>query len=54
MFVALSAGGLLFNLNHVMHRMSTDMVVPAAYHVTLGMLVLFWNVLSLLMRLQRR
>jgi uncharacterized YccA/Bax inhibitor family protein len=53
-FVGLSAGGLLFNLNQVMHRMSTDMVVPAAYHVTLGMLVLFWNVLSLLMRLQRR
>lgn len=54
LFVGLSAGGLLFNLNQVMHRMSTDMVVPAAYHVTLGMLVLFWNVLTLLMRLQRR
>lgn len=53
-FVAISAGGLLYNLNTVMHRMSTDMVVPAAYHVTLGMLVLFWNILSLLMRLQRR
>ena len=54
LFVGLSAGGLLFNLNQVMHRMSTDMVVPAAYHVTLGMLVLFWNVMTLLMRLQRR
>ena len=54
LFVGLSAGGLLFNLNQVMHRMSTDMVVPAAYHVTLGMLVLFWNVLTLLMRLQDR
>jgi FtsH-binding integral membrane protein len=54
LFVGLSAGGLLFNLNQVMHQMSTDRVVPAAYHVTLGMLVLFWNVLSLLMRLQRR
>jgi hypothetical protein len=53
-FVAVSAGGLLYNLNMVMHRMSTDMVVPAAYHVTLGMLVLFWNVMTLLMRLQRR
>jgi FtsH-binding integral membrane protein len=54
LFVGLSAGGLLFNLNQVMHQMSTDRVIPAAYHVTLGMLVLFWNVLSLLMRLQRR
>ncbi|MCB9687031.1 MAG: Bax inhibitor-1 family protein [Alphaproteobacteria bacterium] len=53
-FVAVSAGGLLFNLNQVMHRMSTDQVVPAAYHVSIGILVLFWNVLSLLMRLNRR
>lgn len=53
-FVGVSAAGLLFNLNQVMHRMSTDMVVPAAYHVSIGILVLFWNVLSLLMRLNRR
>jgi FtsH-binding integral membrane protein len=53
-FVALSAGGLLYNLNQVMHQMSTDRVVPAAYLVTLGVLTLFWNVLTLLMRLQRR
>lgn len=53
-FVALSAGGLLYNLNQVMHQMTTDRVVPAAYHVTLGVLTLFWNVLTLLMRLQRR
>ncbi|MCA9492395.1 MAG: Bax inhibitor-1/YccA family protein [Myxococcales bacterium] len=53
-FVGVSIGGLLFNLNEVMHRMSTDQVVPAAYHVSIGILVLFWNVLSLLMRLNRR
>lgn len=53
-FVAFSAGGLLYSLNQVMHRMSTEMVVPAAYQITLGVLVLFWNVLVLLMRLQRR
>lgn len=53
-FVGVSAGGLLYNLNEVMHNMSTRMVVPAAYHVTLGILVLFWNLLTLLMRLQRR
>lgn len=53
-FVVLSAGGLLFNLNQVMHSMSVRDSVPAAYHVTLGVLTLFWNVLVLLMQLQRR
>jgi len=53
-FVAISAGGLLYNLNAVMHSMRTSDTVPAAYHVTMGILVLFWNVLVLLMRLQRR
>ncbi len=54
LFIAISAGGLLYNLNSVLHTMDTRMHVPAAYHVTLGVLVLFWNVLTLLMRLQRR
>jgi len=53
-FVAISAGGLLYNLNSVMHSMRTTETIPAAYHVTMGILVLFWNVLVLLMRLQRR
>jgi len=53
-FVVLSAGGLLYNLNLVIHQMSTNMVIPGAYHITLGILTLFWNVLVLLMRLQDR
>jgi len=53
-FVGISAAGLLYSLNSVMHKMSTDMVVPAAYYVTMGILTLFWNILTLLMRLQRR
>jgi len=53
-FVVLSAGGLLYNLNLVIHQMSTSMVIPAAYHIALGILTLFWNVLVLLMRLQDR
>lgn len=53
-FVVLSAGGLLYNLNQVMHTMSVRNTIPAAYHVTLGVLTLFWNVLVLLMQLQRR
>lgn len=53
LFVLISAGGLLYNLNEVMHRMSTDMVLAGAFHVSFGIIVLFWNVLTLLMRLQR-
>jgi FtsH-binding integral membrane protein len=53
-FVGISAAGLLYSLNNVMHRMSTNMVVPAAYAITLGILTLLWNILTLLMRLQRR
>lgn len=53
-FVGMSAGGLVYNLNQVMHQMSTKMVWPAAYHVALGVLILFWNVLTLLLRLSRR
>jgi FtsH-binding integral membrane protein len=53
-FVVLSAGGLLYNLNQVVHQMSTRDTIPAAYHVTMGVLTLFWNVLVLLMRLQDR
>lgn len=54
LFIAVSAAGLLYSLNNVMHKMSTNMVVPAAYYVTMGVLTLFWNILTLLMRLQRR
>ena len=53
LFVLVSAGGLLYNLNEVMHRMSTEMVLAGAFHVSFGVIVLFWNVLTLLMRLQR-
>lgn len=54
LFVGVSAAGLLYHLNQVMHVMNTSMVWPAAYHIALGVLVLFWNVLSLLLRLSRR
>lgn len=53
-FVALSAGGLLYNLNAVIHQFRTRDTIPGAYLVTMGILTLFWNVLVLLMRLQRR
>jgi FtsH-binding integral membrane protein len=53
-FVGVSAAGLLYQVNEVIHRFSTDQHVEAAYTITIGVLVLFWNLLSLLMRLRRR
>ena len=53
-FVLISAGALLYQLNDVLHRFTTSMPVEGAYTITMGILVLFWNILSLLMRLNRR
>jgi FtsH-binding integral membrane protein len=54
LFVVMSAAGLLWRINEVLHTLRSDMHVEGAYLVTMGVLVLFWNVLTLLMRLQRR
>ena len=53
-FVAVSAGGLLYSLNQVMHQYSTDMVMAGAFHISTSIVVLFWNILTLLMRLTSR
>ena len=53
-FVLVSAAGLLYQLNLVMHEFSEDMAIEGAYIVTIGLLILFWNVLSLLTRIFRR
>lgn len=53
-FVVVSAMGLLYQLNQVIHNFRTDMHIEGAYTITIGLLVLFWNILSLLMRLRRR
>lgn len=53
-FVVVSAGGLLYQVNQVMHKLRTDQHVEGAYLITMGILVLFWNILVLLMRLTRR
>jgi uncharacterized YccA/Bax inhibitor family protein len=50
-FVAMSAAGLMYQLNQVLHSLPAHMHVEAAYSVTLGLLVLFWNLVVLLMRL---
>jgi FtsH-binding integral membrane protein len=53
-FVAMSAAGLMYQLNQVMHSMPAHMHIESSYQIALGILVLFWNLLSLLMRLQSR
>jgi len=53
LFVVISAGGLLYQINAVLHRLRTDMHIEGAYLITMGVLILFWNILSLLMRLGR-
>ena len=52
-FVVISAMGLLYQLNSVIHDFNTDMHLEGAYTITIGVLVLFWNILSLLIRLRR-
>lgn len=53
-FVVISAGGLLYPINSVVHQLRTDQHVEGAHLITLSVLVLFWNLLSSLMRLNRR
>ncbi len=53
-FVAISAFGLTMQINAVLHQLDETMEVEGAYMITMGVLVLFWNILALLMRLQRR
>jgi FtsH-binding integral membrane protein len=53
-FVVISAGGLLHALNEVIHRFPTHAWVAASFEVTLGVLALFWNLVVLLSRAQRR
>jgi FtsH-binding integral membrane protein len=52
-FVLVSAGGLLYRLNFVVHNLDTNQHVEGAYEITMGVLVLLWNIITLLMRLRR-
>jgi FtsH-binding integral membrane protein len=53
-FVAVSAGSLLYSLNQVMHRMGLNQSTAGAFFISTSIVILFWNVLSLLMRLTSR
>jgi FtsH-binding integral membrane protein len=53
-FVIVSAAGLTYQMNRVVHHFRTNMAVEGGYVIAIGVTVLFWNILSLLMRLNRR
>lgn len=53
-FVLVSVGSLAYTLNVVVHSMSTEMAMQGGYELTLGIVVLFWNILTFLMRMRRR
>ncbi len=52
-FVIASAASLLYALHVVVHEMDEDQHIEAAYEITMKLLVLLWNVISLLNRLRR-
>lgn len=53
-FVAVSVGAMLWKLNRLLYFMPTTMAIEGGYEISLGIIVLFWNVLSLLSRIRRR
>ena len=53
-FVLISAAALLYRVNTVVHHFTPDMTVEGGYLIAIGVIVLFWNILSLLLRLRRR
>jgi hypothetical protein len=53
-FVAISIIGLLKSTSDVMHHFNEDQVIPGAFLISMGILILFWNILVLIMRLQGR
>ena len=53
LFVLVSAAGLLYRLHFVVHNLGTDQHVEGAYEITMGVLVLLWNIITLLNRFRR-
>ncbi len=53
-FLVVSAAAMLWKLNFVLHEMPTSMPLEAGFEISIGIVVLFWNLLSLLNRVRRR
>ncbi|MDP2340012.1 MAG: Bax inhibitor-1 family protein [Deltaproteobacteria bacterium] len=52
-FVVASGAALLYRLNSVVHEYDENQHIEAAYEISMALLVLLWNVISLLNRLRR-
>lgn len=53
-FVLISAAALLYRVNAVVHHLTPDTTVESGYLIAIGVIVQFWNILSLLLRMRRR
>ena len=51
LFVVVSAASLLYQINAVIHQLNTDQHIEGSYLISIGILVLFWNLLFLLIQL---
>lgn len=54
LFVGVSVLGILLSTRDVLHNLGEDQVIPGAYMLTMGILILFWNLLQLILKLQSR
>ena len=52
-FVVASGAALLYRLNSVVHEYDEEQHIEAAYEISMALLVLLWNIISLLNRLRR-
>ncbi len=53
-FVVFSAVALLYTTNQVLHDLDSSMHIEGAYMLSMGLLTLLWNILTLLIRLTSR
>jgi len=53
-FLAVSVGTLLYQLNAVLHTYPITMATEASFELTLSIVVFFWNLLAFFLRFRRR
>ena len=53
-FLLVSVAGMLWKLNVVAYQMPDTMAIEGGFEIALGVIVLFWNLLSFMNRFRRR
>ena len=53
LFVIVSAGMLMWEMNKVVYELRTDQHIEGSYMLSISILVLFWNILSLILSMSR-